>query len=362
MFVNADGTLGLFENGLRQNILLLYQLLRAMPACAKVWLINAGDGELTEDIRPFGVDPADVVRLEAVADRLDLVIAAGAALPPEALRGLRDRGCRIVSYKGGNGAVISMEAMVARPARGDAERYFDADLFDAVWLTPQHWATYRGWCETIYRCPVLQVPQIWSPVFVETAAAGRSFGYRPGQRPWRVGVMDPNATVMKTSHLPMLVCEAAFRSRPDAFAAFYIANGQAHAGNAHFASFTSRLTAAQAGKMTLEPRFVGAQFLADHCDAVVTHQWENALNYLYWEALHGGYPLIHNSPMLEGLGYRYADFDAEDGARALLAAVARHDDGLQAYRDAASVRIAAMHPTSVAMIAAHEDLIGGLRA
>ncbi|HEY2658266.1 MAG TPA: DUF2827 family protein [Caulobacteraceae bacterium] len=356
MFVNAGGSLGLFENGLRQNVILLYHLFRAMPGCARVWLLNGGEAELTEDITPYGVDPADVVSLDEVADRLDMVIAAGAALDPAALRRLRDWGCRIIAYKGGNGAVISMEAVVARPMRTDAERYFDADLYDAVWLTPQHWATYRGWCETVYRCPVRQVPQVWSPMFVQQAA-GPDFGYRSGQRTWRIGVMDPNITVMKTSHMPMLVCEAAFRARPEVFAAFYVANGQVHRDNAHFASFTTSLTAARAGLLSLEPRFVGAQFLERHCDALVTHQWENALNYLYWETLWGGYPLIHNSPMLEGLGYHYPDFDSEAGAASLLDAHARHDDEASIYQERAWEKIASLAPTSTGMIAAHEALV-----
>ncbi len=341
-------------------MILLYRLFRAMPDCARVWLVNGGDGELADDIATFGVDPADVTRLDAVAGQLDLVVCAGAALDPATLRRMRERGCRIVNYKGGNGAVISMEAMIARPPRSDAERYFDVDLYDAVWLTPQHWATYRGWCETLYRCPVRRVPQIWSPIFVLAAAENRPFGYRPGRRPWRIGMMDPNITVMKTSHLPMLVCEAAWRARPDAFAAFYVANGLAHRGDAHFSSFTTHLSAARAGKLTLEPRFIGAQFLAEHCDAVVTHQWENALNYLYWEALFGGYPLVHNSPMLGGLGYRYADFDAQDGARALVNAVEEHDDRLAAYLDRAQARIADLEPAASAVIAAHADLLAEL--
>ena len=266
-----------------------------------------------------------MVRLGAVEDRLDLLVCAGAALEPDRLRRMRERGCKIVNYKGGNGAVISMEAMIARPPprRRRAllrRRPLRRRLADAAAL---------GHLPRLVRDP-LPLPGApgsagpWRPIFLEAAAAaaGPGFGYQPGRRPWRVGIMDPNITVMKTSHMPMLVCEAAFRAAPDAFAAFYVANSQAHRDNAHFASFTTHLTAAQAGKLTLEPRYVGAQFLAHHCDALVTHQWENALNYLYWEALHGGYPLIHNSPMLDGLGYRYPNFDAEAGAKVLLGAVA----------------------------------------
>jgi hypothetical protein len=357
VFVNGDGTLGLFENGLRQNVVFLYQLFRAMPGCARVWLINGGDGELRQDVRKFGVSNDDVARLEAIAERLDVVITMGAALNPDRLRQMRARGCKIIGYKAGNGAIISMEAVVARGKRPDGERYFDHDHYDQIWLTPQHMHTFRGWCETMYRCPVREIPHIWSPDVLH-AAVGEEFGYQPGRRKWRVGSMDPNITVMKTSHLPMLVGEAAFRQIPEAFRAFYIANGFMLRENAHFASFASHLTAVKAGLMTLEPRFIGVEFLRDHCDALVTHQWENALNYLYWEALYGGYPLIHNSPRIADLGYHYADFDAEAGGAALLRARAQHDDMLETYRAAANGFIATLDPLNRANIVAHEQALG----
>ncbi len=360
VFVNADGSPGLFENGLRQNVLFLYQMFRASPLCARVYLLNHGEAELAVDPASLGIDAADIVQTRDVLEQLDFVLAAGAAMEPDLLRRLRARGCKVIAYKGGNGAVISMEAMVARPPRADAERYFDHDCYDAVWLTPQHWATYRGWCETIYRCAVSQVPQVWSPQVLQ-AAAPAGFGYQPGRRPWRVGIMDPNITVMKTSHMPMLVCEAAFRQAPDAFAAVFVSNGAAHRDNPHFASFTTTLTAAQAGVMTLEPRFVGAAFIAEHCDAVVTHQWENGLNYLYYEALFGGYPLVHNSPFLADHGYYYPDFDAEAGGAALLKAVAEHDDGLADYRMRSAALLESLDARSARSIERHETLLFSLR-
>ena len=293
-----------------------------------------------------------------MTDRLDLVLNIGAAMAPDQLRALRDAGTRVYAYKGGNGAVISMEAIVARPPRADAERYFDHDLYDGILLTPQHWRTYRGWCESIYRCPVRQVPQVWAPWVIDASPARPRFGYRPGGRPWRIGILEPNITVMKTSHLPMLVCESAFRASPDDFRAAYVVNGWAHRDDPHFASFARSLTIVAAGVMTFEPRFVGVEMMADHCDAVVSHQWENGLNYLYYEALHGGYPLVHNSAFLADHGYPYADFDPEDGGRALLEARRRHDDGLPAYRDAAGALIERLRPDSAANIGLHETLLG----
>ena len=76
------------------------------------------------------------------------------------------------------------------------------------------------------------------------------------------------------------------------------------------------------------------------------------------QALHGGYPLIHNSAFLADQGYPYADFDPEDGGRALLEAKARHDDSLRAYRDAADALIERLRPDSPANIRLHETLLG----
>jgi hypothetical protein len=359
LFVDAAGELGLFENGLRQNVLFLYHLFRAAPDCARVFLLNHGDAAPAAMADRLGVDPADIVRTADVLDTLDTVIVVGAAMDRETVAALKARGVKIIAYKAGNGAVISMEAMAADPPRPDAERYFDHADYDAIWMTPQHLPTFRGWCETLYRRPVSEVPQIWSPLLIEAMPpeTRARFGFRPPVGAWRVGVLDPNVTVMKTSHLPMLVCEAAYRRAPEALRAIYVSNGLRYRDNAHFNSFTLAMSAAKAGVMTLEPRFVGVEFMADHCDAIVTHHWENGLNYLYYEALAGDYPLIHNSGFLRDHGYYYPDFDPEAGGEALLRAVRGHAADLEAHRARNRSLIAGLDPSASANIAWHERLL-----
>jgi hypothetical protein len=360
VFVNADGQLGLFENGLRQNVLFLYLLFLNSPDCARVYLLNHGDGDNPQVPEGLGVAPDAIVRTAEVIDQLDYVIGIGAAMDRPTVVALKERGCKLICYKGGNGGVISMEAIVAKPEpRKDAELYFDHDYYDAIWMTPQHIHTYRGWCELIYRCPVYEVPQIWSPLMIDTADADvrARFGYKPTAEPWRVGVMDPNITVMKTSHMPMLVCEAAFRRRREVFKAMFITNALQFRDVDHFRSFAVSLEASKAGVMTIEPRFVSSHFLANHCDAVVTHHWENGLNYLYYEVLFGGYPLIHNSAFLKDYGYYYTDFDAEAGADALLRAYAEHNDQLEDYRRRNKGLFERLNPSTPETIAVHERLL-----
>jgi len=362
IFVAAGGDLGLYENGLRQNVLFLYQLFRAAPGCRRVHLLNHGDGEFDRWPDDLGMEGVPVVRTPEVIDDLDYVIVLGAAIDVGMLTALRDRGVRVIGYKGGNAAIISMEAMIAKPPRADAERYFDLGFYDALWMTPQHMATYAGWCRTVYRVPVHEVPQIWAPTFIDnrSAALGGRFGYQAGTRPWRVGIMEPNITVMKTSHLGMLACEHAWRTRPEALAAVYVSNTLSHRENPHFANFAGSLGIVKAGIMTFESRFVSADFLTNHCDAVVTHHWENGLNYLYYEVLHGGYPLIHNSAFLRDYGYYYPDFEAIAAGEALLEAHEVHDSRLATYKASVARLTDALAPTATRNIDVHERLLAAL--
>ena len=359
IFIQPGGDFGLYENGLRQNVLFLWQLFNAAPGCARVHLLNHGDGEFQAWPAGLGMDGVPVVRTAEVIDDLDYVIVLGAAIPRDELVALRERGIRTIAYKGGNAAVISMEAMVARPARDDAERYFDIGLYDALWMTPQHLHTYAGWCRTMYRVPVHEVPQIWAPTFIDNRSNGRGrrFGYHAGRGAWRVGIMEPNITVMKTSHVAMLACEAAWRRKPDAIEAVMVSNTVQHRDFPHFNSFAGALDIVKAGVMSFEARFVSADFLADHCDAIVTHHWENGLNYLYYEVLHGGYPLIHNSRWLMDYGYYFPDFGAEAAGEALLRAFETHDLALDTYRANVGRLIDQLNPTHPDNIVLHERLL-----
>jgi Protein of unknown function (DUF2827) len=359
IYVGASGDLGLYENGLRQNAIFFFNLFRASPNCRRVWLLNHGDGEVASIPEGLPVGPGDIVRTAQVAGELDFVLVLGAAMDAATAEGLRKRGCRIIGYKGGNGIVISMEAIIAQPPRGDAERYFDRSCYDALWMTPQHIHTYRSYCETIYRCPVVEVPQIWQPLFLDRRAGAlqQPFGYQPGAARKRIGILDPNITVMKTSHMPMLVCEAAYRQRPELFQAVYVTNAIQFMQNEHFNSLANRLRMFRDKVATVEPRFVTADFLAHHADAVVTHHWENGLNYLFYDVLSGGYPLVHNSAFLREYGYYYESFDAESGGEALLRALSDHDAGLQAYRATAKRLLDRVDAASPANVSFHEKLL-----
>jgi len=123
------------------------------------------------------------------------------------------------------------------------------------------------------------------------------------------------------------------------------------------AEYARSLKIVQHGAGTFEGRLPVFQIMTELADAVVSHHWENGQNYVYYEALHGGFPLIHNSDFLGGCGYRYNNYDPEDGALALLRAKAEHDHNLDAYRAEARDFLYQLDPLNPINIRNYENAI-----
>ena len=100
----------------------------------------------------------------------------------------------------------------------------------------------------------------------------------------------------------------------------------------HFQLVPSALDIVKHGVTTFEGRFAIYEYMAHYGDCIISHHWENGQNYLYYEALYGGYPLIHNSEFIRDLGYFYPDFDCQAGGEALVRAFEKHDKNLARYK------------------------------
>jgi hypothetical protein len=173
--------------------------------------------------------------------------------------------------------------------------------------------------------PVEEAPHIWAPTAIEHAKA--SMGIDPQfKRPkqWSLATFDPNINVVKSFHYPLLVAEAAHRKAPDKIRRMMLFCTEHLKGRPHFESYVAATSLGKANKVTAESRHGIVAMLGREVDCVITHQWENDLNYLYWDVLSLGYPLIHNSSRIRHAGYYYPDFDPASGGKALLDALAHH--------------------------------------
>jgi hypothetical protein len=312
----------------------------------------------------------DFVRFEDVADEIDLYIEFGAQIPAKHEKHVHANGGRVVGYKFGNAFVLDAEKLIA--GKGD-QGIFNGTQFDAIWTNAQHMATNASYWEACYRAPVRCLPHVWEPLFAEKSKAelrrSLQFEYEPGRTAKRIAIYEPNINLVKLCHVPMLVCELAYRERPELIDSVWVTNTDRLRKQLTFQRFHHALDIghkrAADGKhvCSCESRYNLVWFQAEHGDVVVTWQWENALNFVYYEALYGHYPLVHNSPLLpDGIGYRYHGFDAHGGARVLIDALERHDGRHEEYAADCDAFLRTIHPNAPANIDAHTEAIEQLWA
>ncbi len=326
-----------WSNGAHQNVLNIWLLLRSIPDVDCI-LINGGDGEApTPDERPPQFRDAIFARMPDVIDSLDVLIEAGAQVSAEDVARVHARGGKAISLKFGNSFVIDGERAIHNLPSG---AIFNGAKFDEVWTTDQHTHTCSSYWETLYRCPVRSLPHVWTPFFVDWQTSqfppGLKSGYQPGRTKKRVAIMEPNIQFVKTCHIPMLIAENAWRARPDLIETVLVGSSIQMRGRLAFETFVGALDVAKAigadglPVMTFEPRYRAPWYLSQWADVVVSHQWIQVPNYLHYDCLHMGYPLVHNVPGMPG--YEYEGFDAHGGALALVRAMTEHDARSDDYR------------------------------
>ncbi len=356
-----DQCADIWANGAVQNIIFLYQLLEKIPFIHKVSLVYLGgrttppDGLFINDIA-INFEP-----LDDVVQDLDLLIEGTVMIDPTHCDLVHKNNGKVVSYRMGNDFILEMESFVFDK---EPTRFFNGAQYDAVWTIPQHEKTCRSYFSIVARAPLYVLPHIWTPLFVNKVithlkSTGITFGYQPGEKAKRISCFEANINVVKTNHIPVLACEQAYRQRPELFKHIYMCNTFDKKDNKAYHNFIGRTDIVKNNIMSVEKRYQMPDFLSRYTDVVIAHQWENALNYAYYDALYGGYPFVHNSEMLP-VGYHYRSFDAYDGANVLIDVIENHDKQYVSYKDKADAFLATLsidHPKNIAAHAkAIEDL------
>lgn len=329
----------IWANGANQNVIHLYHLFQHSDLIEDVVLVSWGPEKRTTPPEGFMLEGMNLkfAYVEDVIDELDVLIEGTLVIEPSQVTRIHEHGGKVVCYKMGNDFIMDMENFLFDKKAG---RVFNGTTFDAVWMIPQHENTCKSYFSIMYHCPSYVVPTIWSPIFCDQVIKrikeehNLDFGYKPSldQKAKRIASFEANINVVKTCFTPILICEQAYRQHPEKIKNVYLCNTYDKKDNPTFFNFIGRTDLVKDGVMTVEGRYQMPDFLTRYVDIVLSHQWENGLNYAYNDALYGGYPFIHNSKLIpKGVGYYYEQFDAFEGAKVLLDIIDNHDKHHEEY-------------------------------
>lgn len=354
----------LWNNGIKQNAVFLAEALKHCPGVASVVLVNTTATPITPAL-PWDQSRWPTVTFEAAKDSVDVLIELGGQIDPAQTEHLKQRGARLVSYCCGFEYVHAMESMLFnKPLWGP--NLFVNQRYDDIWMVPQVANISQPYFEVLRRAEARAVPFVWSPVFLEerTRALPHAGVYQPRTGPRRLSVMEPNINVVKFCLYPVLIAELAYRARPEAIELLQVTNAERLAReNMEFITLMNQLDLVRQHKAVFLGRHETPVFLAQNTDIVVSHQWENPLNYFYLETCWQGYPLVHNAHLCADLGYFYEGNDVAGGSARVLEAIDIHDihdTQALAYRDRQRQLIGRYLPGNAAATEVYNALLLGL--
>lgn len=291
---------------------------------------------------------------------MDALFLLGIAIGPDLINEFKSSGenKRVVKYACGNNYVIDMEYMIHR--EGDEVKTgvtFNQNI-DEVWYVPQQGYQNHDYYAVTHRLPrnkVMAVPFIWDPMFIDEVddlynkdAVDENGNvvptleelpiYIPGKNPsdLRLTVFEPNLNVVKFSMIPMLIAEEVLDRGGD-FNKLHIVSAARLYKNEYWKKFVGKLHLTQgknkdnAGRLQVQHRFPIHYLLSKFTDIVLSHQWENPLNYAYLDVMYLQFPLIHNADMIKDAGYYYPDFEIHKGADQLQWVIEHHDKNIDVY-------------------------------
>lgn len=326
-----------------------------MPYVKNVWLGSYGREQLD---KKWLIDDLknDVKPMRDVIDKTDLLVEVSAMVTEDHVKAVKKRGGRFVSYKIGNDLALAMESMIFNAHNNWVPNPKNLNP-DAVWMNAQFVNSCRSFFEYLYNVKAATLPHLWSPFFLEKAIAANprtrmGWPYRVGGsgKCKKINIFEPNISVVKTALIPFMIASSYYDERKEDISNIFIYNSQKIKESRVFKSIVLRTAAGQDRVASTERRYNFADAMGQEGGVVLSHHWENGLNYLYYEALYGDFPLVHNSPFLKDAGYYYEGFDVEDGVRALRTAISEHDDNLEAYRYEARKVLADVDPSNAHVI------------
>lgn len=353
----------LWSNGIKQNAVYLAEALKHCPSVQSVCLVNTTAVPITSNL-PWDLTRWPTKTFDDAKDHIDVLVELGGQINSEQTDYLKRKGARVVSYCCGFEYVHAMQSIIfGRPMWGS--NIFINQRYDAVWMIPQVANISEHYFSTFRRRPAQVVPFVWDPMFSNQRGLafpnGGQYRPRPNTSGKRITIMEPNNDVVKFCLYPILIAEEAYRVQPDAIEYLHVTNAERLAKDSkEFISLMLQLDIVKNHKAAFVGRFDTPQFLSEMTDVVVSHQWENALNYFYFDVAWQGYPLIHNADLCPDLGYYYPKNNVTLGKEQLLHVLKNHDADWEAYTKKQREIISAYLPDHAEVTSGYEQLLHDL--
>jgi len=344
----------IWVNGILQNVINFALLLKNIPINYNIIVVNTSEkNKLDYNIKGIDIYPID----ERIND-IDILFILGSQISDEHYKIIKKNKTKIIFYNCGSTYIVEMENVIFDKRSNNNPIYKHQP--DEVWIIPQNYKTNKYYFESIYRVESKEAPFVWSSVFLDYVNDNFDINihYQPSKDKKRISCFEPNINVVKYAMYDILIVEKLYRERKDFIEHFYVTNTTENMKKSKlFNSIVNEFDIYKDGIMSFETRYRMPYFLSEYTDIVISHQWENPLNYAYLDALYLNYPLVHNANMIKESGYYYDEFNVDKGKEQLLKALTNHDNNIEEYNERSKKTLERFVPTNEKSIDTYDKMI-----
>tara|TARA_B100000212_G_C27384093_1_gene538407 strand:+ start:2611 stop:3723 length:1113 start_codon:yes stop_codon:yes gene_type:complete len=328
--ITIDFNISPFSNGLQQNIIFLQKLLEGINDFES-YLLFKGDPQKYKFLKKNCCKPINEI-LNKDSNDFDLIILMGINLNEKTIKKLKEINpeLKIVLMQCGNQVAHDIDNSVYRnnlnsimpPMKG----------LDAVWTLPQH-DMNQQYVKNYFRCEkIIEVPYIWNNFFIENQITNQKIN--PENLIFKndksIIILEPNLTYQKSCLIPIFIAEEFERSYPGEINSCNVIGGKTMDNNDYLINLIISLDIYKKRKnfIKFQARMPFINAVLNYGSIVISHQIQNDLNYLYFDALYLNIPLIHNSRRLSNYGFYYENHNITEGAVLLKDCLENHKNNL----------------------------------
>jgi hypothetical protein len=291
IFVSSGASL--FYNGLQQNAYFIFCCIHflGIPCCF------IGDKQTN-----FGHKGLIIESFPKDLSNYILIIAASQLLSQAQYKLCVSYKIPVVDFICGNHFMTDLLLFTHGSSGNFHSNIVTADL---GWVIPSL-LFMKSYISMLRNYPMFLIPHLWSPELLIQRKKDIDINYK--QRKYNkiaIVILEPNLNPLKTAVLPLAVAEnvATKLFLEKVYVSSIPSNDEAKA-------FLKNITVSIEVLPRIElEKIIMKVYTDDVLPIFVCHHINNPLNYLYYEILHLGFPLIHNSLMLDDCGYFYDTFE-----------------------------------------------------
>lgn len=241
-------------------------------------------------------------------------------------------GKKVVQFHCGNHCLFNAEDIVFD--KHNVVRLLFNSWFTESWVFSMHHFA-KDYYELLTKKPCRLMPYGWSPTLLSSylVEKGLEIGcdHTAYDGPLTLCCFEPNLNVTKTCQCPLLIMESFYKKHPEKVQKCFVFCARRLLDHKSFKDYISFLDVFRDQKVEFYPRMAFPDIMKQIKDkqlspVLVGHQLYNDQNYMSLEALHLGYPIVHNSPSLQNAGFFYPDFELHRAVEQLETVSTRFSD------------------------------------